>query len=115
MMEHDLRWWADAASIATFFVTAISAIIGIGGYVRYLKVRAKKTAALENYLQTEKVQGKNSGQRSAMHIIRHVGLTEEEIIDISFRSPRIVRRLGTDEEGFANRLLFEYVGTKEKS
>ena len=115
MIEQDLRWWADAASIATFFVTAISAVIGLGGYFSYVRAQARKTAALEDYLRNEKAEGKGNGQRSALNIIRHVGLTEDEIIDISFRSPQVARRLGRDEEGFANRLLFEFIGTKDKS
>ncbi len=113
-MEQDIRWWADAASIATFFVTAVSAVIGIGGYLSFVRARARKVAALEAYLKREKAQGNDSGQRSALKIIRHVGLTEDEIIDISFNSPRVARRLGTDEEGYANRLLFEFVNTKDE-
>lgn len=50
------------------------------------------------------------GQRSILNLISHVGLTENEIIQISFKSNKIERRIKKDAAGFADRLMFEYVG-----
>ena len=46
-----------------------------------------------------------------LNIIRHVGLTEDEILRVSFVSDKIDRSLTKNKtDGFADRVLFEYVG-----
>ena len=48
-----------------------------------------------------------------LNIIRYVGLTEDEILKISFMSDKIARKLSkNDNDGFADRLLFQYVGDR---
>jgi hypothetical protein len=69
----------------------------------------RKAKRLEEYLHNEKLKDNNRGQRSILNIVRYVGLTEDEIIQASFRNPRIGRRIATDPEtGRASALLFEY-------
>lgn len=43
-----------------------------------------------------------------MHLIRYVGLTEDEILKISFESERVKRSVGKDDLGKADTPLFEY-------
>ncbi len=107
-----LHNWADLASILTFVITFIGAVIGICGYAKYLWGLHQKSKQLEEFLRREKLKGEDKGQRSVIRIIKDVGLTQDEIIQASFRNPRIVRRVAQDERGLANQLLFEYDGDK---
>ena len=109
-MDWDVQWWANLASVLTFFITLVGAAVGVYGYFNYLNDFARKHRKLEQYLREEKKEGEDSGQRSLLNIMRHVGLTEDETLKISFASKHIERRLKEDAEGFADKLLFEYVG-----
>ena len=109
----DLAFWANIAAIAGFFVTSGGVAVGIIGYFRYRNVWRRKTDALVSYLKKEKDEAEKTGrkgQHTATHLIRHVGLTEDEILKISFESPHIDRRVGVDEAGKAERLYFAYNG-----
>ena len=122
-MIYDMQWWANFTSVATFIITAAGATIGIYGYSHYRFEWHNKRLALENYLKAEKRRTSKTseqekteddngrGQRTMLHLVRHVGLTEDEIIKISFESSSIDRKLLPDEAGFANALLFEYSGS----
>ena len=110
-MNYDMQWLADASSVATFVITFIGAIIGIYGYTRFRYRWYKKRKSLETYLKAEKDRGIISGkqgQHTMIHLVRHVGLTEDEIIKLSFDSKKILRKIAPDESGYATALLFEY-------
>lgn len=121
-MNYDMQWWANLASVVTLLITACGATVGVYGYFRFRGEWYKKRLTLERYLKAEQQrplkkspQGKtrdktDQGQRTTLHLVRHVGLTEDEIIKISFESGNIVRKLVPDEAGYANALLFEYSG-----
>lgn len=114
MPQDTIQWWADLSSILTFVITTVTALIGLGGYFHYLNDRRRKQQRLEEYLKDEKANTKGGGQRSLINIVRHVGLTEDEIISLSFRSQHIERRIKSDATGFADRLLFEYMDLKDE-
>ncbi len=102
------------AAIGAFVITAIGAGVGVYGYCSYKHEFRRKRLALETYLEDErrKAHGTRfSGQKSMLNIIRHVGLTEDEILKISFVSDKIDRKLSKNEaDGFADRILFVYKG-----
>ena len=108
--ETDLNFWANWAAIGAFFVTLVGAAVGIWGYARFLWEGNKKKKALESYLKVQKqsAQDGKKGQQTMTHLIRHVGLTEDEILKISFESNLIERKVVTDKDGHAVDLLFEY-------
>ena len=101
---------ADWSSILTFVVTVIGAAVGIFGYIKYIWAKHTKSKRLEEYLRAEKAKHVDQGQRSIIQIIRDVGLTEDEIIQVSFRNPHVGRRAKIGEDGLAKQLLFEYQG-----
>lgn len=106
----DLAYWANLAAIAGFAVTFVGACVGIYGYCSYRRSWKKKTDALVAYLKTKKAQagpGKK-GQQTATHLIRYVGLTEDEILKISFENKHVERSVGKDDEGKADTLYFKY-------
>jgi hypothetical protein len=109
----DLHDWADLAVILTLGITLVGAVVGIVGYVKYRCELRSRSERLEDFLRREKMKRADDGQRSVIRIIKDVGLTEDEIIQASFRNPRIGRRVLTDPQtNLAKELLFEY---QEKS
>ncbi|MBD2089502.1 hypothetical protein H6F67_06500 [Microcoleus sp. FACHB-1515] len=110
MTQNNIDWWVDLTSILTFFITLAGAFVGIYGYLRYQCEFRQKNKRLENYLRREKEKGEDRGQRSVLRIMRDIGLTEDEMLKISFHNPKVSRRVGKDEfTGLASALLFEYV------
>jgi len=104
------------AAIGAFMVTLAGAGVGIWGYCSYRLEFRRKRKALESYIATERQKARENGalgQKSMLNIIRYVGLTEDEILKISFASDKIARKLSkNDKNGFADRLLFQYVGDR---
>ncbi len=102
------------AAIGAFVIAAIGASVGVYGYFSYKSEFRRKRLALETYLANEKQKAQGSsvyGQKSLLNIIRYVGLTEDEILKISFVSDKIDRKLSRNEaDGFADRVLLWYVG-----
>lgn len=105
----DLSFWANLAAI----FTAVIAVFGYGKYQLDARCRRKK---LESYLKNEKAKGSDQGQRSALHLMARLGLTEAEILHASFSSKHIIRKIATDQEtNRAEALLFEYCEQKEEA
>ncbi len=105
-----LAYWADITAIAGFIVTLAGAGVGIHGYCVYRCSWKRKTDALVAYLKKKKdeASGDKKGQQTAMHLIRYVGLTEDEILKISFENEHVERSVGMDDQGKADTLYFEY-------
>jgi hypothetical protein len=97
---------ADVATIAT-------AVVAVLAYVRYLRSQRSKRVRLEDHLRKEKETGNDQGQRSLMHLVARLGMTETEILDAAFRSRHVLKRVRKDNSGFASKLLLEY--SKEKT
>lgn len=109
-IDTDLALWANLAAIAGFAVTLVGACVGIYGYCSYRRGWTKKTNALVNYLKDRKTQASEGkkGQHTATHLVRYVGLTEDEILKISFDNRHVERTVGKDKDGKADTLYFEY-------
>jgi hypothetical protein len=93
------------ANIAAIFTAAIA----VFGYGAYRLDQNGKRKRLENYLKAEKSKGKDRGQRSLLHLMANVGMTEAELIQASFRSHHIDRKIAQDmETGRADALLLQW-------
>src|ERR1700692_3152954 len=69
-----------------------------------------KRIQLENYLKAEKAAGRDKGQRTILHLMARLGLTEAEVLQASFGSKHLVRRLAVDPTTLrADAILLEYV------
>jgi len=108
--DADLAYWANIAAIAGFIVTLVGASVGIYGYCSYLCGWKRKSDALVAYLKMKKAEARDGkrGQQTVLHLIRYVGLTEDEILKISFENSHVERSVGKDEQGKADTLYFEY-------
>ncbi|THK33449.1 hypothetical protein EHS39_36285 [Ensifer sp. MPMI2T] len=50
----------------------------------------------------------DAGQRTVLHLVAHLGMSEAEIVDAAFRSKVIRRLVSVDNQGKADRLLLVY-------
>lgn len=105
----NLDWLEVFADIAAI----ITALAATGYAIIQWRAKRERRMELESYLRDEKrtsgPYGKN-GLRSIPHLIAHLGLTESQILEASFHSQHIQRRVRvTDVTDLAKELLFEYV------
>ena len=49
-------------------------------------------------LKAEKAKRKDKGQRTILHLIAKLGMTESQILEASFRSGKIARRVAEDNK-----------------
>ena len=91
------------------FLANVAAICTAVVAVWFWRSQNEKMRKLEDYLKKEKEAGRDNGQRSILHLVARVGLTESEIIQASFKSEHIERRIKEDQNtGLAGSILLEY-------
>jgi len=102
--KEQLEFCANIAAILTF-------LGGAGAWCYYRYGFRHKRKVLEKQLKEEgeadKKQGKQ-GKYSFLHLTAKLGLTEAEILQASFNNPRINRLEKLDNNGFVEKILFEY-------
>ncbi len=108
--EFDLSFLANLSAIGAFVVTLFGAAVGIHGYWKFRSGWKAKTRELESYLKRKRDEAApdKKGQHTITHLVRHLGLTEDEILKISFESAHVDRKSGTDAAGRADVLFFVY-------
>src|SRR5277367_4550275 len=102
--EEQIEDWANIASILT-------AVVAVCAWARFEWSMRNKRKRLENYLQFQKRNATRGdrGQRSMLHLMANVGLTESEILQASFKSGYIKRLVATSESShLASDILFQY-------
>ena len=105
--------YAEILSVLGSWAAILTALIAVFGYLVYRNDGYQKRLRLEKYLKNEKQAGSDKGQRSSLHLIAKLGLTEDEILQSSFRSKHIARRVAKDKETWlANVIFYEWTGPK---
>ncbi|MDD9912989.1 MAG: hypothetical protein OXR68_06450 [Alphaproteobacteria bacterium] len=103
-MEQFLEMVAHICAILTFVVAA-------GGYFKYRYDFYCKRRKLEIYLEEAGKKAKSRGKKGQftfLHLMKHVGLTEDEILQSSFKSQCIERFTVPDASGLSEELLFGF-------
>jgi hypothetical protein len=99
--------------ITAHWAAILTALVAAGAYVLYRWDIHSKRIQLENYLKAEKAAAGaagNKGQRSILHLMARLGLSEAELLQASFGSKHIVRRIAADPgTRRADAILLEYV------
>lgn len=101
----ELSTWANLCAILTF-------VLAVFAWVNFKwgewSQRSRLKDHLRRELEADKPKGKK-GQRTLLHIVRYVGLTENEILRASFKCKQIERVVAIDKEtGKAKELLFQF-------
>lgn len=100
-----MTWLATLGNIAAISTALVAAF----GYGSYRWDHRRKREKLEDYLKAEKAKGTDRGQRTILHLIAELGLTEQEILHASFVSNHIDRRIAPHPiTNRATELLLEY-------
>jgi hypothetical protein len=104
--------WVVGFGIAESIATILTALVAVIGYGLYLWDKRAKRVRLEEYLRKlkEKPDGStDKGQRTVLHLVARVGMTEADVVDATFRSKHLKRKVGIGADGNANVLYVEYV------
>jgi hypothetical protein len=96
--------------MASNWAAILTAIVAVWAYGRYVWIRHQKRTSLEEYLKAEKAHGTDKGQRTILHLVAHLSMTENDVLDAAFRSKRVRCVTNSDIQGYTAQLLFEYVG-----
>ena len=93
---------ANIAAILTFAAAVFA-------YCSYRLEQRLKRKRLEEYLKNAKHTGSDRGQRSLLHLMAKAGMTESELLNASFSSNHISRKIAKDENSDrAQALLLEW-------
>ena len=104
-----MSWLTENMEVIANLSAIFTAIVAVFGYGSYRCDQRTKRIRLENYLRDEKAKDRDQGQRSLLHLMANVGMTEAELIQASFRSKHIARKIAKDDEnGRAAALLLEW-------
>jgi hypothetical protein len=94
--------------VASHWAAILTAVVATVAYGLYIFERLQKRLRLEQYLKEESDAGRDKGQRTVLHLVAHLGMTESEILDAALRSKHIRRVVTVDDQGRADTLLLEY-------
>ncbi len=100
--------YSRVLEVTSHWAAILTAGVAVWAYGRYLYERHQKRLRLEAHLKAEKKAGHDEGQRTILHLVAQLGMTETEVVDAAFRSKCIRRVVSTDEKGHASALLLEY-------
>lgn len=101
-----MSWLATIANIAAI----LTALVAVGGYSAYRIDQYFKRRQLEIYLKSEKQKQLDHGQRSLLHLMAKLGMTTSELLQASFKSNHVDRKVSAnDKTGRAEALLLEWV------
>ncbi|MGV7121529.1 hypothetical protein [Sphingopyxis sp. 550A] len=102
--------YKDVLDIIASWAAILTAAVASFGYGRFLLAQCARRKKLEDYLREEKLSSYDMGQRTVMHLMSNLSMTETEVLQAGFQSKKISSSPGQDERGRADRIFFEYSG-----
>ncbi|MFK8035858.1 MAG: hypothetical protein AB8B94_17115 [Hyphomicrobiales bacterium] len=101
--------YVECIEIAGNWAAIATALVAVIGYGKYICDKQTRKFALEKYLKAKKAADADKGQRTILHLIAKLGMTEAQIMEASFKSDKITRRLVKDDEtGLSTEILLEW-------
>jgi len=92
------------ANLAAILTAAVATV----AFGQYKSGQSKRRKLLENHLRDEKLSGIDDGRRTVIHLMAYLSMTEAEVLQAGFSSKLVRSVPGTDDQGRAVRLYFEY-------
>lgn len=99
----------DFLTIVADLAAILTAIVATVAYGKFLLAQRRRRKALEDYLREDKRMG-DMQRHTVMHLMAHLSMTEVEVLQAGFQSEKVTAVPGTDEQGRADCLYFEYIG-----
>jgi hypothetical protein len=97
---------ANVAAVITAFV-AVSVWLWFRGQKRKRRIR------LEEYLLHVKEAGDDQGQRTIIHLMANLRMTEAQVFEAAFDSKKVITSPSQDHMGIAKRIFFQYTTGNE--
>lgn len=102
----DISWWADLASILT-------AAVAVFWFCYAFLDRCRKRRKLEDYLlkkwrNYDAKTDKSHYRHTIVHLMTELGLTQDEVLQASFRSGKIRRKAGENKSGLATDIRLQH-------
>lgn len=105
----DFVWWVGlAANVAAILTAAIAVWV----WLWFRTQKALRRRRLEEYLKEVKSARDGMGQRTVLHLMANLRMTEAQVFDAAFDSKHVMTVPGQDHTGIANRIYFEYTTGK---
>lgn len=109
--------WTDiepATTVMANIATVATATVAVLFFANYHISRRAKRRRLETYLEDEAIEldrvRTGSAAYTVPHLVRTLGMTESEIVDASFRSKCVFRRMSRREPG---QMTLEYMSPEQ--
>ena len=100
--------YASLLSVLSNWAAILTAVIAVMAYVQFVVFQWVRRRRLEAYLRT--VQNEGRGQKTVLHLMRNLRMTEAEVLAAGLRSKKVDPVVKPNEDGLADKLLFVYVG-----
>ncbi|RYG86104.1 MAG: hypothetical protein EON59_10755 [Alphaproteobacteria bacterium] len=104
--------WLDGISwlfgLGANLAAIITAVIAVWVWLWFRAQRVRRRRRLEQYLREVKLAGDGMGQRTVLHLIGNLRMTEAQVFEAAFDSKVVVTVPGQDHTGIANRIYFQY-------
>lgn len=98
----------DVLTVAANIAAVATAFVAVVFFCQFHLTRRSHRRRLETYLKDCKDDPEGLHQRTVLALIAELGIPESEIVEASFRSKHIARRVTVDQYGAASKLLLEY-------
>jgi len=104
-----MNWFMNNLEAIANFAAILTAVVALFGYGAYRWDQYEKRKKLENYLKAEKDVGNDKGQRSLLHLMAKLDMTENQLKKAASKSKNIVTKVTVKEKtGKADTLLLEW-------
>ena len=106
--------FAGTVAVAADLAAILTSIVAVIGYGRYEYDKCLRRSKLEQYLKLQKSDGEliGKGQRSILHLMAKLGMSESQVYEASFKSKKISRAMkANDETRLVSDILFEWIGS----
>ncbi len=86
----------------------LTGIVAVWAYGFYQWERCSRRKALENHLKAEKEKAKDRGQRAVLHLVAHLNMSQDNVLDAAFNSKKVKCVSASDNKDRVALILFEY-------
>ncbi|MEG6507469.1 hypothetical protein V6C03_00615 [Methyloligella sp. 2.7D] len=100
--------YRDGLEVVSQWAAILTAAVAVWAYAVYRCERYRKRKKLETYLKREKAVGKDKGQRSILHLVARLRMSEADVMNAAFRSKHVSCLVAPDFSNRAGMLLLEY-------
>lgn len=98
--------YASLLSVLANWAAILTAVVAVWAYGQFVLSKIFRRKRVETYLRSVRTEGQ--GQKSVLHLMRQLRLTEAEVMEAAFHSAKIEPAVKPAQDGIAEKLLFSY-------